>query len=169
MIAREVRPSQGRIVVGFGANLGDRLATMRAALRELARSAELEASSRVYESPPFGGMDQPPYLNAAALVHVSTALPDAAFALLDALLAIEARLGRVRRERWGPRTIDLDILWIDGVRIEAPRLVVPHPRLRERAFAVAPLLDLVPDARDPLTGGTYVVPPGELRRTGDTL
>src|SRR5580704_1107967 len=106
MIEREVRPSSGRIVVGFGANLGDRLRTMRAALRELSREAEVLRTSRVYESPPFGGMDQPPYLNAAALVRVQAALPDGAFVLLDTLLAIEARLGRVRRERWGPRTLD---------------------------------------------------------------
>jgi 2-amino-4-hydroxy-6-hydroxymethyldihydropteridine diphosphokinase len=164
-----VRPPPGRIVVGFGANLGDRLGTMRAALRELAHEADVLTSSRVYESPPFGGMDQPPYLNAAALVRVQAALPDGALVLLDALLGIEARLGRIRRERWGPRTLDLDILWIDGVRIDTPRLVVPHPYLRERAFAMAPLLDLVPVARDPLTGEAYVVPAGELRPTGDTL
>jgi 2-amino-4-hydroxy-6-hydroxymethyldihydropteridine diphosphokinase len=169
MCEHEVRPSPGRIVVGFGANLGDRLGTMRAALRELSREAEVVATSRVYESPPFGGMPQPPYLNAAALLREPASLPDAAFVLLDALLAIEARLGRVRRERWGPRTLDLDILWIDGVRVDAPRLVVPHPYLRERAFALAPLLDLVPDARDPLTGEAYVIPPGDLRATGDSL
>lgn len=157
------------IVVGFGANLGDRLGTMRQALRELSREAEVIGTSPVYESPPFGGMDQPPYLNAVALVRAGGALPEAAFVLLDSLLAIEARLGRVRRERWGPRTIDLDILWIDGVRIDAPRLVVPHSHLRERPFAMAPLLDLVPDARDPHTGEAYVIPPGELRPTGDTL
>jgi len=157
------------IVVGFGANLGDRLGTMREALRELSREGEVLSTSRVYESPPYGGMDQPAYLNAAALVRVGAALPDAAFALLDALLAIEARLGRVRRERWGPRTIDLDILWIDGVCIDSPRLVVPHRHLRERAFAMAPLLDLVPDARDPRGGERYVVPSGELRPTGDVL
>jgi 2-amino-4-hydroxy-6-hydroxymethyldihydropteridine diphosphokinase len=169
MIEREVRPSSGRIVVGFGANLGDRLRTMRAALRELSREAEVLRTSRVYESPPFGGMDQPPYLNAAALVRVQAALPDGAFVLLDTLLAIEARLGRVRRERWGPRTLDLDLLWIDGVRIDAPRLVVPHPHLRERPFAMAPLLDLVSDARDPLTGEPYAIPPGELTATRDEL
>lgn len=157
------------IVVGFGANLGDRLGTMREALRELARETEVVSTSRVYESPPFGGMDQPAYLNAATLVHVQAALPDAAFVLLDAILAIESRLGRVRRERWGPRTIDLDILWIDGVCIDSPRLVVPHRHLSERAFAMAPLLDLVPDARDPSTGEPYRVPPGDLRPTGDVL
>ncbi len=157
------------IVVGFGANLGDRLGTMREALRELSLEADVLRTSRVYESPPFGGMDQPPYLNAAALVRAGEALPEGAFVLLDALLAIESRLGRVRLERWGPRTIDLDILWIDGVTIDAPRLVVPHRHLRERAFAMAPLLDLVPDARDPKSGEAYVVPPGDLRPIRDTL
>ncbi len=85
------------------------------------------------------------------------------------MLAIEARLGRVRAERWGPRTVDLDLLWIDGLAYDSPRLVVPHPHLRERAFAVAPLLELVPDARDPRTGALYAVPAGDLRDTGETL
>ncbi len=66
------------------------------------------------------------------------------------------RLGRVRGERWGPRIIDLDILWIEGVSFASERLTVPHPRLRERAFALVPLLDVAPDARDPLTGERYV-------------
>lgn len=78
--------------------------------------------------------------------------------LLDALLAIEAELGRVRDVRWGPRVIDLDVLWIEGVVIGHPRLVVPHPRLHERAFALAPLLEVAPEAADPRTGTRYVVP-----------
>ena len=85
------------------------------------------------------------------------------------MLAIEARLGRVRAERWGPRVLDLDLLWIDGLAIDTPRLVVPHPRLSERAFALVPLLELVPDARDPRTGAPYAAPPGALRVTSDTL
>jgi 2-amino-4-hydroxy-6-hydroxymethyldihydropteridine diphosphokinase len=155
-----------RAVIGFGSNLGDRLATMRAALAELARVARVEATSRVYESPalvwcssphPSGLRTQGPppqgdYLNAAALVTWEGE-PEA---LLDALLAIEAKLGRVRREKWGPRTIDLDVLWIEGREVHTPRLTVPHPELTERAFAVAPLLDVAP-------GATYAVPPGELR------
>jgi 2-amino-4-hydroxy-6-hydroxymethyldihydropteridine diphosphokinase len=90
--------------------------------------------------------------------------------LLDALLAIEAKLGRVRGgERFGPRTLDLDVLWIEGHVEEGPRLVVPHPRLRERAFAVIPLLEVAPGARDPRTGEAYAVPAGEVRRTGEML
>jgi 2-amino-4-hydroxy-6-hydroxymethyldihydropteridine diphosphokinase len=73
-----------------------------------------------------------------------------------ALLGIEATLGRVRREKWGPRTIDLDVLWIEGREVRTPRLTVPHPELAKRAFAVAPLLDVSP-------GAPYAVPEGELR------
>jgi 2-amino-4-hydroxy-6-hydroxymethyldihydropteridine diphosphokinase len=158
-----------RAVVGLGANLGDRLGTMRAALAELARVARVEATSRVYESPalvwcssphPSGvrtqGPPQPDYLNAAALV-VWEGEPEA---LLDALLAIEAKLGRVRRDKWGPRTIDLDVLWIVGLDVHTPRLVVPHPELARRAFAVAPLLDVAP-------GAPYAMPAGELRVVED--
>jgi 2-amino-4-hydroxy-6-hydroxymethyldihydropteridine diphosphokinase len=154
-----------RAVVGLGANLGDRMATMRAAARHLSHVARVEKLSRVYATAPVGGPSQPDFLNAAALVRC-TGEP---LALLDGLLAIEARLGRVRVERWGPRTIDLDLLWIDGLAIETPRLVVPHPRLCERAFALVPLLEIVPDARDPRTGEPYSTPPGDVRDTGDTL
>jgi 2-amino-4-hydroxy-6-hydroxymethyldihydropteridine diphosphokinase len=152
-------------VVGVGANLGDRLASMRSAAIELARVARVEKTSRVYASPPVGGPPQPEFLNAAAAVLYEGAPLD----LLDALLAIEARLGRVRGERWGPRTIDLDLLWIEGVAIDTPRLVVPHPRLHERAFALVPLLEVVPGARDPRTGVAYEPPAGSIRDTGDGL
>jgi 2-amino-4-hydroxy-6-hydroxymethyldihydropteridine diphosphokinase len=154
-----------RAVVGVGANLGDRLATMRAALAAMGRVAAVERTSPVYETAPVGGPEQPPFLNAAVLLRY----PGAPLDLLDALLAIEAKLGRVRRERWGPRTIDLDVLWIDGLALDEPRLQVPHPRLIERAFALVPLLDVVPDARDPRTGAAYGRPGGDIRPTGDRL
>jgi 2-amino-4-hydroxy-6-hydroxymethyldihydropteridine diphosphokinase len=152
-----------RAVVGFGANLGDRLATMRAAAREVARLprvGRVVRTSRVYATEPVGP-PQPEFLNAAALVTWE-GTPEA---LLDALLAIEAGLGRVRSaaERWGPRAIDLDVLWIEGVAVDTPRLVVPHPRLRERAFALVPMLEVAPDARDPRTGERYEVPAGDVR------
>jgi 2-amino-4-hydroxy-6-hydroxymethyldihydropteridine diphosphokinase len=153
-----------RAVVGFGANLGDRLATMRAALRALEGVARVEETSRVYVTAPVGP-PQPEYLNAAARV----AFDGDAEQLLDALLAIEASLGRVRDARFGPRTIDLDVLWAEGVAIDTSRLVVPHPRLHERAFALAPLLEVAPGARDPRTGAPYVVPAGEVRVTDDVL
>ena len=153
-----------RAVVGVGANLGDRLATMRAALPALASFAHIEKTSRVYATAPVGGPPQPEFLNAA----VSLVCAGAPLELLDALLAIEASFGRVRAERRGPRTLDLDLLWIEGVVVDTPRLVVPHPRLHERAFAVVPLLEVIPEARDP-TGAEYTVPPGALRDTGETL
>jgi 2-amino-4-hydroxy-6-hydroxymethyldihydropteridine diphosphokinase len=154
-----------RAVIGFGANLGDRLGAMRAALAEVAAVARVERTSHVYATAPVGP-PQPEYLNAAALV----AWEGTAEGLLEALLGIEARLGRVRGgERFGPRTIDLDVLWIDGVERVTDRLVVPHPRLKERAFAMVPLLEVAPDARDPRTGEAYVAPPGDVRRMDDAV
>lgn len=139
------------VVIGLGANLGDRLATLRAASRALSELGTVEARSRIYESAPVGGPGQPDYLNAAMRLTVAMAPHE----LLDALQAIEHDHGRVRHERWAARTLDLDILWIDGEAHHSPRLEVPHPRLRERAFALAPLLDVAPDAEDPITGAPY--------------
>ena len=153
-----------RAVVGFGANLGDRLGTMRAALRELAAVARVEGTSRVYTTAPVGP-PQPDYLNAAALV----VFEGTAQQLLDALLGIEAALGRVRGARFGPRTIDLDVLWADDLVVETGRLVVPHPRLPERAFALVPMLEVAPGAADPRTGRAYEVPPGDVQVTNDVL
>jgi 2-amino-4-hydroxy-6-hydroxymethyldihydropteridine diphosphokinase len=154
-----------RAIIGFGANLGERLATMRAAARALSRVSRIEKTSHVYATAPVGGPPQPEYLNAAAFVEYEGTPGD----LLDALLAIEADLGRVRREKDGPRTIDLDVLWIEGIALDSARLMVPHPRLHERAFALVPLLELVPDARDPRTGERYTVPPGDIRPTEEVL
>jgi 2-amino-4-hydroxy-6-hydroxymethyldihydropteridine diphosphokinase len=152
-------------VVGIGANLGDRLATMRAAVCELGRVAHVERTSRVYATAPVGPVPQAEFLNAAALV-LYEGTPER---LLDELLAIEVRLGRVRREKWGPRTIDLDLLWAEDVVVEGPRLKLPHPQLSVRAFALVPLLELVPDAANPRTGQRYVVVAGDVRATADSL
>lgn len=111
-------------------------------------------TSRVYETAPVGGPEQGPFLNAA----IAVAWEGEPIALLDVLQEIERALRRTRETRWGPRTIDLDVLWIDGVEVADDRLVVPHPRLRERAFALRPLLDVAPDA-------PYVVPDGQLVRS----
>lgn len=108
------------------------------------------ASSRLYATAPVGP-PQPDFLNAAILVECMQSAP----ALLDSLLGIEAALGRVRAARWGPRVIDLDVLWGPGLVVDEPALVVPHPRLAERDFALLPLLDVAPDARDPRTGARY--------------
>ncbi len=161
MPSASLRP---RAVVGLGANLGDRLEALRTAARALGEMAPVESASRVYETAPVGPA-QPDFLNAAVLVRWGGS-PEA---LLDGLLAIERRLGRERREKWGPRTIDLDVLWIEGLSYASERLVVPHPLLRERAFAVIPLLDVVPGAVDPETGEAYAVPPGSVRLTNETI
>ena len=135
-----------RAVVGLGANLGDRLATLKAALEGLARIATIERVSRVYATAPVGGPPQPDYLNAAVLIEVESRPRE----LLHSLLAIESTLGRVRRERNGPRVIDLDVLWIEGVVVKSEELEVPHPRLKERAFALVPMLEVAPGARGQL-------------------
>lgn len=151
----------------MGGNLGDRLAHLRAGVRALRLLGSVERLSSVYETEPLGP-PQPRYLNAAVLLD--TALD--AEALLDELLRVEASQGRERRERWGARTLDLDVLWIDGTVVATPRIDVPHPGLRDRAFALVPLLELVPDALDPLTGQRYAdltVDVHALRRLEDRL
>ncbi len=147
-----------KAVIGLGSNLGDRLATLREAVRRIEALARVTARSRVYETAPVGGPEQGPFLNAAVLVTWE----GEPVALMEALLGIERSTGRVRDVRWGPRTIDLDVLWIEGLVVDEPTLRAPHPSLKERAFAVAPLLDVAPDARDPRTGEPYVVPAGEV-------
>jgi len=139
-----------RAVIGIGSNLGDRAATLREAIERVKAIARVERTSRVYETEPVGP-PQPHYLNAAIAIETDLAPR----ALMDALLAIEHAMGRVRVERWGPRTIDLDVLWIDGVTCDDAGLTVPHARLEERAFALLPLLDVAPDAKHPVTGRAY--------------
>lgn len=146
-----------RVVVGLGSNVGDRHAHLREATRRVDLFAPIVRASPIYETAPVGGPDQGDYLNAAVLLEWETDLHD----LLEGLLAIERVLGRERRERFGPRTIDLDILWGEGVVIASDRLDVPHPRLHERAFALVPLLDVVPDAVDPRTGLPFVRLPAD--------
>jgi 2-amino-4-hydroxy-6-hydroxymethyldihydropteridine diphosphokinase len=132
--------------IGLGANLGDRMETLRAAVEQLAREPGflLRGTSRVYETEPVGP-PQPRYLNAVA--RIGTLLSPRA--TLRRLLEIEELLGRVRRERWGAREIDLDLL-LYGDRIVADgALRVPHPHLHERAFALIPLAELAPEAYHP--------------------
>ena len=126
----------------------------------LSKVAHVERMSRVYETAPVGGPSQPDYLNAATLLTFD----GGAEALLDALQGIELALGRQRGERWAARTIDLDVLWIEGLALESERLVVPHPRLTQRAFALLPLVDVVPDAVDPETSLPYA----RLRAAADS-
>ena len=132
-----------RAYVGLGANLGDRARTIRAALERLGRvpGVEVVAVSSLRETDPVGLEAQPRFLNGA--VALETELPPRA--LLDALLAVERELGRTREGlRFGPRTIDLDLLLYEDRVVDEPGLTVPHPRLHERRFALEPLAELDP-------------------------
>jgi 2-amino-4-hydroxy-6-hydroxymethyldihydropteridine diphosphokinase len=121
--------------VGLGANLGDREATIRAAVAAL---PGVFAVSSLRETDPVGNTDQPRFLNGVAALETSLSARE----LLDVLLSVERGLGRERRERWGPRTIDLDLLLYGDETIDEPGLTVPHPRLHERRFALEPLAEL---------------------------
>ena len=137
--------------IGLGSNLGDRKATIAAALDGLDRVAGVcvTARSSLHETAPVGGpADQPMFLNAAA--QLDTSLD--AYALLDALLRIERDLGRQRVEHWGPRAIDLDLLLFDDLVLNTPELTVPHPQMHERRFVLAPLAEIAANVRHPILG-----------------
>lgn len=153
-------------VVGLGANLGDRAGSIRAAMQKVANLPGIRGwnASPVYETEPVGGPSgQSKYLNAAMRIEIDP--PRSARALVSALLAIEHEMGRVRTVPNAPRTIDLDLLWIEGVTNDDDDARVPHPRLDERAFALAPLVDVAPDARAP-DGETYAEKLSRLDRSG---
>jgi 2-amino-4-hydroxy-6-hydroxymethyldihydropteridine diphosphokinase len=128
--------------VALGSNIGDRLATLQRAVELLDAKPAIDVvrSSRVYETEPVGP-PQPPYLNAVIEVRTDLEPRD----LLKECLAVEGELGRVRTERWGPRTVDIDVLTYDDRQIDEPDLEIPHPRMHERAFVLIPLSDLTAD------------------------
>ena len=134
------QPDWRRAYLGLGSNLGDRLENLRYAVQTLASRPEvqLEAVSAVYETEPVGDIPQPNYLN--AVVAVSTCLEPEE--LLKLCLQIEAERRRVRREHWGPRTLDVDVLLVQGVRLHTERLQLPHPELTSRRFVLQPLADV---------------------------
>jgi 2-amino-4-hydroxy-6-hydroxymethyldihydropteridine diphosphokinase len=138
-------------VVGLGANLCRPLEALTEATRQIAEFAPIRAYSRVYQSAPVGPRHQPDFLNAA--VRIETSLDPVA--LVAILLRIERRLGRVRRERWGPRVLDLDVLWMAGIRLGRKDVTVPHPLLEQRAFALLPLCEVAPEAHEPRFGRPY--------------
>jgi len=141
-----------RAYVGLGSNLGDRAAYLLLGLSALSRlpKTHLLRLSPVYETAPVGP-PQPPYLNMVA--ELETELSPKG--LLAEMLRVEKALGRERRERWGPRTLDLDLLLYGDLVLEEEGLSVPHPRLHERAFVLVPLLDLLPEGRHPLLGQSF--------------
>lgn len=127
--------------IGLGSNLGDRCGNMIAALKLLAVHPEVSLAqvSSVYDTPPWGVIDQPTFLNAAALIETSLSATD----LLDVCKDIEATLGRTIRQRWGPREIDVDLLFFADAVISTPTLTLPHARLFERLFVLAPLHEIM--------------------------
>ena len=127
-----------RAFLALGSNLGDRRALLAGAV---AAMDDVVAVSPVYETDPVGGPEQGPYLNIVVELETACSAGD----LLGRALALEAAAGRRRRVRWGPRTLDVDVLWVDGETTDEPDLRVPHPRMYERAFVMVPLADLAPD------------------------
>lgn len=140
-----------RAYVALGANLGHPAATVRAALAALSEIPEsaLIAASSLYRTAPLGLKHQPDFINAVAALD--TAL--APLALLEALFAIEARFGRSRGVKNAPRTLDLDLLLYGESRMNEARLTLPHPRMHERAFVLAPLAEIAPECSIPGHGG----------------
>lgn len=134
-----VRGAVTRAFIGLGSNLGDRLRQMRAAVAGL---PDVVAVSGLYETDPVGG---PPGQDAFLNAVVELATEHSARQLLEIGQAREAAAGRVRVERWGPRSLDVDVLWVEGTAVAEPDLVVPHPRLWERPFVLIPLHDLAPE------------------------
>ena len=132
--------------VALGSNLGDRAGNLHAAIERLGALGTVEAVSPFVDTAPVGYTDQPRFLNAAVRLRTELAPRD----LLDSLLAVEAALGRVRTIRWGPRTIDLDLLLYDDRVVDEPGLMVPHPRLHERRFVLEPLAAIAPDLVHPI-------------------
>jgi 2-amino-4-hydroxy-6-hydroxymethyldihydropteridine diphosphokinase len=135
-------------LLGLGTNLGDRTANLRAAIAGLADLGSVDGVSRVYESEPYGYVDQPRFLNMAVKLRTQLS-PDA---LLSALKDLELRMGRTPTHRMGPRVIDIDILFYDDVQLTAPGLHIPHYGAMDRAFVLAPLLDLDIGLRHPASG-----------------
>lgn len=143
-----------RAFVGLGSNLGEREDLIRQALEEIARlpQTQLVRASSLYDTEPVGDTDQPNFLNAVA--ELDTDLP--ARQLLWNLMLIEKRLGRVRTHKWGPRTMDLDVLLYGDQVMEEPDLRVPHPELIRRSFVLVPLVELDPTLVHPETGETLL-------------
>ena len=138
------------VYLALGSNMGDRLENLKAALQSLSPAIRPLARSPIYETSPWGFIDQPDFLNQVILAETNLS-PQG---LLARLKLIEANLGRRPNFRYGPRLIDLDILFYDDLVLQTPDLTIPHPRLAERAFVLAPLADLAPDLRHPVLGKT---------------
>lgn len=136
------------VYLALGSNLGNRLSNLKNAISNLTPQMEVKKKSPVYETPPWGYADQPPFLNQVVMVETYLEPED----LLGHLKRLETVLGREPTFTNGPRVIDLDILFYDDIVIDSPPLVIPHPRLHHRAFVLVPLNDIAPDLVHPLLG-----------------
>jgi len=137
-----------KCAIALGSNLGDSLATLKSAIATLNNTSEITVNSHSswYKTAPVGP-PQPDYINACAILEVALEPKQ----LLAALLEIEIKFNRIRREKWGPRTLDLDLLLYDNLILETPTLTLPHPRMTERAFVLVPLAEIAPDWVHPVT------------------
>jgi 2-amino-4-hydroxy-6-hydroxymethyldihydropteridine diphosphokinase len=151
-----------QVYIALGANLGDRRANLAQALRLLPPEVQVEAVSALYESPPQPPSPPPSYLNTACRA-VTELTPEA---LLAHLKGIEAAMGRTDTGRWGPRPIDLDIALYDDLVLDSETLVIPHPRLAERAFVLRPLLDIDSSLVHPATGERLAALLGRVGQDG---
>lgn len=138
------------VFISLGSNLGDRLSNLRAAKQWLTEEVDLLMSSSIYETPPWGVIDQPEFFN--LVVRGETRLTP--LKLLAFLKKIELGMGRVKAVRFGPRLIDLDILLYDDLKMENPRLTIPHPRMLQRAFVLVPMAEIAADQLIPASGLT---------------
>ena len=148
--------------LSLGANLGDRAATLQRAVEALRQVGDLVAVSSLYETTPVGYRDQPDFLNAAVALRTELT-PDA---LLDATQAIERDFGRQRSFANAPRTLHIDLIYLDDLILTSPRLTIPHPRVTERAFVLIPLREIAPELRDPRFGASIAKLVAQLRDHG---
>ncbi len=147
-----------KCAIALGSNLGDSLATLKSAIATLNNTPEITVNSHSswYQTAPVGP-PQPDYINACAILEVALE-PEQ---LLANLLEIEIKFNRIRREKWGPRTLDLDLLLYDDLILDTPTLTLPHPRMTERAFVLVPLAEIAPDWVHPVTKSAI----GEILQT----
>lgn len=156
-----------QVCIGLGSNLGDSKRVFQAVIKELSDLSPGSRVSSLYRTKPQDFTNQPDFYNCAMTFNWNFSF----LHLLNRLLEIEIKYGRVRDAalRHGPRTIDLDLLWIDGFSFDTPALVVPHPRLTSRAFALVPFLELIPRAVNPLDGVLYTISEDVIETQGIKL